>query len=523
SPDLAAAAAAGLVRSAQAEFPGQIVLLDLAAADRPIAAEVVRRVLASGEAEVAVRGGTVLAPRLVPVAEPAGARPEFGTGTVLITGGTGGLGAVLARHLVAEHDVRDLLLVSRGGENAPGAAELRADLIALGARPRIAACDVSDRGAVRALLAAIPAERPLTAVIHAAGTLDDATVTTLTAERADHVLAPKADAAWILHEATREADLSAFVLFSSVAGVLGSAGQGNYAAANSVLDALAIRRRAEGLPAVALDWGLWERVDHGGMAGTLDEAGIARLARAGVHPLGRADGLRLFDTVAGFGADPQAPPVVVPLRFDARALARTGHGETVPTALRGFVRSTDRAAGRRTRVFALDRIPEDKREQAVADLVLEQAAAVLGHPSAADIRPEQGFDELGFDSLGGVDFRNRLSAVTGLQLPSTLVFDYPTLADMAGYLHEQLAAAAPAAPAAETAVPGADLARLTELVDRVLATAGDDETTLTALLGIGDRLRSHLGGRWPADEYDDLAAHSSDELLDLIDEEFGRA
>uniref|UniRef100_UPI0007A74570 SDR family NAD(P)-dependent oxidoreductase n=1 Tax=Nocardia fusca TaxID=941183 RepID=UPI0007A74570 len=523
SPDLAAAAAAGLVRSAQAEYPGQIVLLDLAAAAEPVPAEVVRRVLASGEDEVAVRAGTVLAPRLVPAGEPAAVRPEFGTGTVLITGGTGGLGAVLARHLVAEHDVRDLLLVSRGGENAPGAAELGADLVALGARPRIAACDVADRGAVRALLATIPAERPLTAVIHAAGTLDDATVTTLTAERADHVLAPKADAAWILHEATREADLSAFVLFSSVAGVLGSAGQGNYAAANSFLDALAIRRRAEGLPAVALDWGLWERADSGGMAGTLDEAGIARLARAGVHPLGRADGLRLFDTVAGIGADPQASPVVVPLRFDAQALARVGQGETVPTALRGFVRSPAREAGRRTRVFALDRIPEDKREQAVTDLVLEQAAAVLGHPSAADIRPEQGFDELGFDSLGGVDFRNRLSAVTGLQLPSTLVFDYPTLADMAGYLHEQLAAAVAAAPPAETAVPDADLARLTELVDRVLATAGDDETTVTALLGIGDRLRSHLGGRWPADEYDDLAAHSSDELLDLIDEEFGRA
>ncbi|MET8800782.1 type I polyketide synthase [Nocardia sp. NPDC004568] len=525
SPDLAAAAAAGLVRSAQAEYPGQIVLLDLTAADEPVPAEVVRRALASGEAEIAIRAGTLLAPRLVP-AEHAAARPDFGTGTVLITGGTGGLGAVLARHLVTEHDVRDLLLVSRGGVNAPGAAELRAELIALGARPRIEACDVSDPGAVRALLAAVPAERPLTAVIHAAGTLDDATVATLTPERTDHVLAPKADAAWILHEATRETGLRAFVLFSSIAGVLGSAGQGNYAAANSFLDALAIRRRAEGLPAVALGWGLWERVDTGGMAGALDEAGIARLARAGVHPLGRADGLRLFDTVAGVGADPRNPPVVVPLRFDAQALRRAGQGDTVPTALRGFVRSAGGAAGRRSRVFTLDRIPADKREQAVTDLVLEQAAAVLGHSSAADIRPEQGFDELGFDSLGGVDFRNRLSTVTGLQLPSTLVFDYPTLADMAGYLYEQLAAAVPAVPAAppaDPAEPDADLARLAELVDRVLATAGDDEPTVTALLGIGDRLRSHLGGRWPADEYDDLAAHSSDELLDLIDEEFGRA
>ncbi|WP_416565362.1 type I polyketide synthase [Nocardia testacea] len=521
SPDLAAAAAAGLVRSAQAEYPGQIVLLDLTAAGEPVPAEVVWRALASGETEIAVRAGTVLAPRLVPAPEAAAPRPDFGSGTVLITGGTGGLGAVLARHLVTEHDVRDLLLVSRGGADAPGAAELRADLIALGARPRIEACDVSDRTAVRDLLAAIPAERPLTAVIHAAGTLDDATVTTLTAERTDHVLAPKADAAWILHEATRDTGLSAFVLFSSIAGVLGAAGQGNYAAANSFLDALAIRRRAAGLPAIALDWGLWERADTGGMAGTLDEAGIARLARAGVHPLGRADGLRLFDTVVGMGADPQAPPVVVPLRFDAHALRRVGQGDTVPAALRGFVRSAP--AGRRSRVFALDRIPADKREQAVLDLVLEQAAAVLGHASAADIRPEQGFDELGFDSLGGVDFRNRLSTVTALQLPSTLVFDYPTLADMAGYLYEQLAAAVPAAPSPGPAEPGTDLARLAELVDRVLATAGDDEPTVTALLGIGDRLRSHLGGRWPADEYDDLAAHSSDELLDLIDEEFGRA
>ncbi|NUS91483.1 MAG: SDR family NAD(P)-dependent oxidoreductase, partial [Nocardia sp.] len=520
-PDLAAAAAAGLVRSAQAEYPGRIVLLDLATADGPVPAEVVRRALATGAADLAVRGGNVFVPRLVPRETSVPDRPEFGSGTVLITGGTGGLGAVLARHLVAEYGVRHLLLVSRSGANAAGAAELSAELAAAGALPRIAACDVADRDAVRELLAAIPADRPVTAVIHAAGTLDDATIATLTAERTDHVLTPKADAAWILHEATREADLSAFVLFSSIAGVLGSAGQGNYAAANSFLDALAKRRRAEGLPAVALAWGLWERAGTGGMAGTLDDAGIARLARAGVHPLGRADGLRLFDTVAG--GDPD--PVVVPLSFDAQTLRRTGQADTLPAALHGFLRSSDRpgAQRNRSRVFSLERIPADKWEQAVVDLVLDQAAAVLGHPSAADIRPEQGFDELGFDSLGGVDFRNRLSKVTGLQLPSTLVFDYPTLADMAGYLHEQLAATVSAAPPADTAAATDDLARLTELVDRVLATAGADDATVTALLGIGDRLRTHLGGHWPADEYDDLAAHSSDELLDLIDEEFGRA
>ncbi|WP_442800066.1 SDR family NAD(P)-dependent oxidoreductase [Nocardia sp. NBC_01730] len=523
TPDLAAAAAAGLVRSAQTEYPGRIVLLDWQSAPgvEPLSIDAVLLVLAAEEPHVAVRGGTVLAPRLKRSAATAEARPSFGSGVVLITGGTGGLGAILARNLVVEHGVRQLLLVSRSGEKAAGAAKMAAELSELGAHARIAACDVADRTALRALLDSVPSDQPLTAVIHAAGTLDDATIRTLTTEQLDRVLTSKVDAAWNLHEATRDADLSAFVLFSSIAGVLGAAGQANYAAANSFLDALAARRRADGLPAVALDWGLWEQTGtgSGGMADTLDQAAVARLARLGMRPLSQADGLRLFDTVAGIGSDPAGVSALVPVRLDLNDLQRAARADTIPAVLRGLVRPSQRSAGseRQSRGFELGRVPAAKREQAVLDLVREHAAAALGHASIKDIRPDKGFDELGFDSLGGVEFRNRLSKVTGLQLTSTLVFDYPTVVDLAKYLHDRMALAVAAAPPATD-----DLARLEAMVEQILAVAGNDDATVTALLGISDRLRSHLGDSRQTDEYHDFAAHSGRELLNLIDEEFGQ-
>ncbi|WP_406277454.1 type I polyketide synthase [Nocardia sp. NBC_00881] len=527
TPDLAAAAVWGLVRSAQTEYPARIVLLDWQSSPgvQPLSADAVRTVLATDEPQVAVRGDTLVAPRLERMDASAERRPSFGSGTVMITGGTGGLGAMLARHLVVEHGVQQLLLVSRSGANAMGAVELATELSELGAHARLAACDVADRTALRALLDSVPPEQPLTAVVHAAGALDDATIRTLTVEQLDRVLAPKVDAAWNLHEATRGSDLSAFVLFSSIAGVLGSAGQANYAAANSFLDALAARRRTEGLPAVALGWGPWERTGtgSGGMTDTLDEAAVARLARLGLRPLTQAGGLRLFDTVAGIGSDPAAASAFVPFRFDVNALEREARADTLPAVLRGFVRHSrvEAASRAQSRGFTLNRIPEAKRKQAVLDLVLEQAAAVLGHSSIGDLRPDKGFDEIGFDSLGGVEFRNRLSKVTGLQLPSTLVFDYPTLDELARYLHDELALTVTAEPPA-TVSASDDLARLEAMVERILAAAGNDDATVTALLGIGDRLRSHLGDKWQSDEYDDLAAHSGSELFDLIDEEFGR-
>ncbi|NEC92810.1 beta-ketoacyl reductase, partial [Streptomyces sp. SID12501] len=220
-------------------------------------------------------------------------------GTVLVTGASGSLGGLFARHLVSEHGVRNLLLVSRRGEAAAGASELSAELVGLGAEVSWAACDVADRGALAAVLDGIPAERPLTGVVHTAGVLDDGVIGSLTAERLSAVLRPKVDAAWNLHELTRDLGLSAFVMFSSAAGVFGGAGQGNYAAGNVFLDALAAHRNAQGLAGTSLAWGLW--AETGGMGAALGAEDVSRLGRGGVSALTAAEGLALFDAAPASG------------------------------------------------------------------------------------------------------------------------------------------------------------------------------------------------------------------------------
>ncbi|MEC3956831.1 type I polyketide synthase [Nocardia sp. CDC153] len=516
TPDPASAAVWGLIRSAQTEYPDRIALLDAADAQH-LSAETIRTALATGEPQLAVRGDRVLTPRLEPVTSTVGERVSFGTGTVLITGGTGGLGALLARHLITAHGVRRLLLVSRRGEQADGATELVADLTILGAEVHVAACDVGDRDAVRNLLADIPAQYPLTGVLHAAGVLDDGTFHTLTDRQIDRVFAPKAEAARHLDELTRDLNLSAFVLFSSIAGLIGSPGQANYAAANGFLDALALRRRAAGLPALALAWGPWQ--PDLGMTGALDRHALGRLDRMGLIPLDRAEGLRLFDE-----ALTTAEPVVAPVHLDTGKLRLAAHSGPVPAVLRGFVRTPARPAATATVEPSLgdllQGVAEPKRHRVVLDLVREHVAAVLGYASADDIRPDQGFDELGFDSLGGVEFRNRLARVTGLSLPSTLVFDYPTAGDIAGYLLERAVVAQPAPPAAAAS---GEIERLEAMVERIIAADDNADATVAALRGIAERLRAHLGDTWSGSGYDDLESHSDEELLNLIDEEFGPA
>ncbi|MFB7267494.1 type I polyketide synthase, partial [Streptomyces nojiriensis] len=437
--DLAAATVWGLLRSAQTENPGRFALVD-AAADGGHGA--LRAALASDEERFALRADAVLVPRLARVetgGEDGGPTPAFGPdGTVLITGATGALGGLVARHLATAHGVRRLLLVGRRGADAPGAAELARELAESGATATWAACDVADRDALAALLAEIPADHPLTAVVHTAGVLDDGILTSLTPDRLSAVLRPKVDAAWNLHELTRELDLSAFVLFSSTSGVFGGPGQGNYAAANSFLDALAQHRRAQGLPASALAWGLWSVAE--GMAGALDAADVNRMRRAGLPPLTAADGLGLFDTAVRLD-----DAAVALMRVDTDALRPLAAAGTLAPLLRGLVRGVARrsvaaaAAGSEPELRArLAGLSAAEQDRALLDLVRTQVAAVLGHAGPAAVESGRAFKELGFDSLTAVELRNRLNQATALRLPATLVFDYPDPTVLARHLRSEL-------------------------------------------------------------------------------------
>ncbi|MDX2845490.1 SDR family NAD(P)-dependent oxidoreductase, partial [Streptomyces ipomoeae] len=493
--DLAAATALGLLRSAQSENPGRIVLVDLD--DEADAEDVLGAALAAGEPQLAVRDGVLFVPRLTRSTTQAAGRPEPGShsesggrsepgsrsesgspsefggrsesgnpsesgsrsepgshseprsesesaattlpthGTVLITGGTGALGRQTARHLVTHHGIRNLVLTSRSGPAAPGATNLRDDLTALGATVRIEACDMADRAAAAQLLDSVP---DLTAVVHTAGVLDDGVVTALTPERLATVMAAKADAAWHLHELTADRpDLGAFVLFSSLSGAMGGPGQGNYAAANAFLDALAHRRRAAGLPATSLVWGMWAD----GMAGTLDSTDTRRIARGGIAPLTTEEGMALLDTCLEDGTD--AAPVAA--KLDHAALRTQAANGLLPHLFHGLVRAGRRAVnatadttGLAARLAVLS--PADA-ERALLDLIRGEAATVLGHSGADRVGAHHAFAEIGFDSLTAIELRNRLAERTGVRLPATLLFDYPTPATLAAHLRTELAGDTP--------------------------------------------------------------------------------
>ncbi|MGW2477245.1 SDR family NAD(P)-dependent oxidoreductase, partial [Streptomyces sp. NPDC001665] len=456
--DLSAAAVWGLLRTAQSEHPGTFVVVDTdgsAASERALAAA-----LDVQEPQFALRQGRVLVPRLVRTAGGAPARTQVagpdGQGTVLLTGATGALGATIAERLITHHGVRHLLLAGRRGPAAPGAAELLTHLTGLGADVTLVACDTADRDAVATLLAGVPAAHPLTAIVHAAGVLDDGVLEDLTPERLDTVLRPKADAALLLHELADELglDLSAFVLFSSVTGITGTAGQANYAAANAYLDALAQHRHARGLPTTSLAWGLWDQSD--GMGSRLGAADLARLARTGIAPLPAESALRLFDDALGSGR-----PVLVASRFATATLGE--EGTPVPAPLRSLAPRRPRKAVNSVPVdsgstFAgqLGGLPAEEVERRLLELVRATTATVLGHTDAGAVPEGRAFTDLGFDSLAAVDLRNRLGAATGLRLPTTLVFDHPTPQALAALLRDELGVAGtapvPAAASARTTV-----------------------------------------------------------------------
>ncbi|WP_229906796.1 SDR family NAD(P)-dependent oxidoreductase, partial [Streptomyces lomondensis] len=525
-PDPVQAAVWGLLRSAQSENPDRFVLVDLDGDEASQA--VLSAVVASGEPQVAVRHGEALVPHLTRAALSA-ERPSAGDldgqGTVLVTGASGALGGLVARHLVTERGVRHLLLVSRRGEQAPGTAELVAELEVLGASARVAACDVADREALAAVLADVPAEHPLVGVVHTAGVLDDGVLSSLTPERLDAVLRPKVDAAWYLHELTRGLDLSLFVLFSSAAGVFGGAGQANYAAANAFLDALAEARRGEGLAGQSLAWGPWA---EGGMLERLGDADAQRMARSGVPPLPAEQGIQLFDAA---GALPDA--VLVPVRLDLAALRRQSAGKPLPVMFRSLVRraaprATDGppASGGGSFADRLRPLHDAERERLALQLVCDRVAEVLGHARGADVKPHDAFTEMGFDSLTAVELRNRLNAETGLRLPATLVFDYPTPMVLAEHI---LGEAAPAKAANRSVL--AELDQL-EAAFAAMDTAGEEpvaEVTvrLNALVAKWNESRgqneAHGQATVTADDVGTtLDTASDDELFDFIDNRFGR-
>ncbi|WP_413104733.1 type I polyketide synthase [Streptomyces sp. Inha503] len=534
--DPSGAGAWGLIRSAQSENPGRFVLLDLAEdhedheghADREGIVEAVVRAIDAHEPQVAVRDGRVLVPRMVRATAATGpavdGQDEERTtgldteGTVLITGGTGTLGALVAEHLVRAWGVRHLLLVSRSGPEAAGADELTDRLTELGARVHITAADVADPDAVADLVAGVDPAHPLTGVVHAAGVLDDAVLTTQTPERLARVWRPKATAAAHLHTATAELPLSLFVMFSSTAGTLGASGQSNYAAANAYCDALAARRSALGLPGLSVAWGLW--ADASGMTGHLGETDRARMSRSGIGAMSSERALGLLDAAVRHGHHH-----LIAIDLDVRALAGRP-ALTLPAPLRAL---TGGGTARRTAATArphtdwaghLAALPVQEQRRTLLNLVLTHAAAALGHSDPGRIQTERGFLELGFDSLTAIELRNRLTAVTGLRLATTLIFDHPNPAALAVHLHAELAP--------EDVDPLAPMLGEIDRLESALLSVAQDGTAHEALL---KRLQStlsklgalHGGGTEEGQTAGRIQDATADEIFQFIDQDLGRS
>ncbi|WP_133169036.1 type I polyketide synthase [Streptomyces sp. DH-12] len=535
--DLAHAPLWGLLRVARSEYAERVIrLIDLGgAADDALLPQALAL---PGEPEIAIRDGEIRTARLVratvaPVTgtaeeeppRPPAAGPLSPEGSVLITGGTGELGRALACHLVREHGVRHLVLTSRRGMDAPGAAELVEELTGSGAETvQVLACDVSRREDVALALAAADADHPWTGVFHLAGVLDDGLLATQDAERLERVWAPKAAGALHLDQLTRQQglDLAAFVLYSSAAGVLGGAGQGNYAAANAFLDALAARRRADGLPALSLSWGLWRQAGLGLTAG-LGQAELARLRRGGIGALSTRQALTALDAALGL---PYSH--LVPVRLELTSLQReVDNGATAPALLRNLLRAPRRRAGAATgspsglreQLLAL---PDDQRLPHLSRLVQREAATVLGLPTADGVGADQVLKDLGMDSLMAVEVRRRLSAETGLTLPSTLAFDHPTPSAIAALLLAKLdvGSTAGAGATAGGRVTRHQIDSLVELLRAATPAQMEEHGLAAGLLALRDGLARSAPAHDEQPEAE-IDTGTTDDLLQFLDRKLG--
>jgi short-subunit dehydrogenase/acyl carrier protein len=521
SPDPAQAAVWGLGRVAALEVPQRWGgLIDVPPEVTGRAAARFRAILADeghGEDQVAIREAGIAARRLVRAPAGAPRRPWRPAGTVLITGGTGALGGHAARW-AAESGAGHVVLASRRGLAAPGAASLAAEIRAIGAAVTVEACDAADRAALAGLLARLAsAGKPVTAVIHTAGVLDDGVLDGLTPDRLATVLNPKADAAAYLDELTAEQPLDAFIMFSSIAGTIGGAGQGNYAAANAYLDALAERRRARGLAATSVAWGVWA-----GSGMSSDAVAGDRARRGGIAPMPPRQAIAALSQVAA-GDDPAVLVADVEWQRFAPAFTSVRPNPLISgvAEAREAIEATGAGpgrgdgAGRELLAGRLAVLPAAEQEHVLLDLVRAEAAAVLGYPSPDAIAPAAAFRDLGFDSLTAVELRNRLGVTTGLQLPATLVFDYPTSAVLAGYLraeitHDRAASSLPM------------LTELDRLESMISTVSAQERVRVTA------RLEAILAKSRSVEEPmdhgavdPDLQQATADEIFNFIDNEFG--
>ncbi|MDC8985196.1 type I polyketide synthase [Mycobacterium marinum] len=442
-------------------------------------------------------------------------------GTVLITGGTGMAGAAVARHLVQRYGVGHVVLVSRAGTQAPGIADLVAELQQGGAQVSVTACDVADRDAVAALLAQLPDRYPLKGIFHAAGVLDDAVLASLTPDRVEPVLRAKAAGAWNLHELTHGMDLVAFVMFSSLAGIAGAPGQGNYAAANAFLDGLAAYRRGQDLPAVSIAWGLWEQPST--MTQHLGDRDLARMRQVGLDPLSTEHALHLLDAallgerpgvvaaqlnVAALSANPEVPPI---------------WRDLVTRSVRRVVDANDNSASMTALISRLHTLSPEQRSRELVDMICTNAATVLGNASV-DIDANKPFQDLGFDSLTAVELRNRLKSSTGLTLSPTLIFDYPTPAALAEHLSTQLSSLSPAAADEQPnrlARFDAVARELDSMINEPDWTAEDRERVSNRLHGLLADLTSPQSRGEDHSHDDDISSASESELFAILDEELG--
>jgi acyl transferase domain-containing protein/acyl carrier protein len=517
-PDLTLAPLWGLVRSAQLESLDRFVLVDCDGDEASWGA--LPAALSLDEPQLALRRGELWAPRLARMPSQPSETEDDGVsvpvfdphGTVLITGGTGGLGGLLARHLVVEHGVGHVMLVSRSGLDASGASELESELVALGSKVTVAACDIADRDAVETLLDSVPAEHPLCGIVHAAGVTDDGTVGLLTREQMDRVLAPKVDGALHLHELTKHMPLSAFVVFSSIAGTFGKAGSANYAAANAFLDALVAHRRAQKLPAVSIAWSLWEEGTD--MSHRVRDVEKQRLSSAGMEAISSEEGLRLFDEACRADAG-----LAIAMPLNVSALRVLVQAEMLPALLRGLAPASARHSHSRagSLVRRLRNLDGSERAAVTLDVVCSEVASLLGHASAAAVDPHRAFRELGFDSLTALELRNKLNVITGLRLPATLVFNYPTCATLADYLLERM----PQDAMVDANPVQGELGRLEEAV----ASSALEEGERTAVQARLQALIVQLGDRSSSEEdlsvAQQIESATAEEMIDLIDKQMG--